>query len=460
MTTGTCSKAVMLASLLLSSVLPTTLAANVTSSSIAFPNDDVKLAINVPSGDSKQDLYFSFEAPMDHNDWAGFGLGTQMRNSLMFVAYRSADNRSVTLSTRLGDQHTMPVFTNAVNVSLLDGSSVSNNTLALNFHCIGCRDWGNGKLDVTSTSAPFFWALGPEGNLQSDDKEARIGQHYVHSETFGLDMKAATGPPGVPVIGSGNDKTSNSNNYGVSDGQGPSGNFGLVSRGVAAHGFAMGFAITIVFPGGYLFLRLFEKVWLHWVIQSFGVLCTILGFGSGIAVSIKEDLAPKMDHPHQIIGFITVFIVLAAWTLGLIGHQAFKRKGVPSPLMKGHRIAGPLAITLGFTNVCIGLSWVGRPRVIIGYVIFALLVVIVIGSIVFWKRKRTMRKNAMNSAAAYNFREGNTGYTQGRGGTGNGYTSFEGAPASHGQSVPMQTFGQQHHAYEAPMEHYSVQPNK
>lgn len=147
-----------------------------------------------------------------------------------------------------------------------------------------------------------------------------------------------------------------------------------------------------------------------------------------------------MTHPHQIIGLLTFFIVLAAWTLGLVGHMVYKRKGVPSPLMKGHRIAGPLAIALGFINACIGLAWAGRRIAIAGWTIFDLLVWIIVLGLVFWRKKRNMRKQVAHSAAAYNFREGQM------------YDPPSNAPGY--QGVAMNDLDSR------PTEYYNVQPNK
>lgn len=145
-------------------------------------------------------------------------------------------------------------------------------------------------------------------------------------------------------------------------------------------------------------------------------------------------------------------------TLGAIGHISYKKKGLPSPLMKGHRIAGPLAITLGFVNACIGLAWSGKTRAIIGYVVFDLLVFIVIGGLVFMKKKRNARKNVMNTAAARNFRDVDTGYSHVRTGSMPNTDPYAAPPAygNNEQQVPLQTF----HGHEQRVEHYSVGPNK
>ena len=245
----------------------------------------------MPEGSAKTDLYFTFEAPVKDHSWAGFGMGTRMDNSLIFVVYRSADDQGEpTLSPRIGSQHQTPTYTDKVNTSILQDSTVTDDKFVINFHCVGCRSWGEGEVDVSSTSAPFFYALGPEGSLQSDDKEARINQHEKHSDIFSLDMKAATGVNGVPVVGSAGNSTSTGDDDDNDDSEdGYDSAYGL-SRGVALHAFVMCFAFAIVYPAGYLFLRIFERVWLHWGIQSFGVFLTCAGLGSGIAVSIKEQI--------------------------------------------------------------------------------------------------------------------------------------------------------------------------
>lgn len=115
--------------------------------------------------------------------------------------------------------------------------------------------------------------------------------------------------------------------------------------------------------------------------------------------------------------------------------------------MKGHRILGPVSITLGSVNVCIGFAWVGLRGAIIGYIMFTLLITIIIAGLVFMKNKRKMRQNAMNSTAAYNFRE-----RQGMPMPQQGYYG-------QGQGVPMQPMqpsGMEH----GRVEYYNVQPNK
>ena len=138
---------------------------------------------------------------------------------------------------------------------------------------------------------------------------------------------------------------------------------------------------------------------------------------------------------------IVVFVVLCAWTLGFVSHRIFKKTQSPPPLMKVHRVIGPLAIALGIANGIVGFTWIGRNTTAITYSLFNVLIALVIGSLLFWKRKRDLKKGAMNSAAATNFREGNS-----EAGFGHGPAMYYGGPPAHGQpglqqpGVQMQTF--------------------
>lgn len=89
-------------------------------------------------------------------------------------------------------------------------------------------------------------------------------------------------------------------------------------------------------------------------------------------------------------------------------------------------------ISLGSVNAIIGFFWVGLRGAAIGYIAFSLFIMLIVLSLVFLKNRRKVRRQAMNSTAAFNFREGQE------------------------QNVPMQPMGPQH----GPVEYYGVQPNK
>lgn len=290
-----------------SGLLPSALAQNsssfpYSSQSFGSGNNQVLVAVNVPEGNS-QDLFFHFEAPSNGIAWAAFGMGTQMAGSLMFVVYES-EGGNTTVSPRLGTGYIMPQYTDSVNVTVLEGSQVTSSSFIANFQCHDCRSWGNsGSVDVTSTSAPFIYAIGPSGTLQSNDQTAGINQHSETKNGWSLNMQQATGPGGIPLSGtsssgsgnsspngSNNSTNSNNGNDNNNNNDGDGGNIIYVPAGVLFHGGVMGLAFAIIYPLGYLFLRVFEKVWLHAGVQSFALLLTFLGVGSGIAVSKRNQI--------------------------------------------------------------------------------------------------------------------------------------------------------------------------
>lgn len=211
-------------------------------------------------------------------------MGMVMDNSLMFVVYRSADDQGEpTVSPRIGQNHVMPEWYNNTQVNVLEGSEVTKDKFVVNMHCRGCRSWGEGSLDLTNSRARFFYALGPSGTtLKSDNSNERIEAHPNHPKQFSLNMTAATGLNGVPPFESEQDSQENPNRD-VSMG-------GIImsSRGVAFHAFLMSFAFSVVFPVGYLFLRIFDRLWAHWGTQIFGTLLVFLGMVAGIVISVKE----------------------------------------------------------------------------------------------------------------------------------------------------------------------------
>ncbi|KAJ9495471.1 hypothetical protein LTR99_010185 [Exophiala xenobiotica] len=356
--------------------------------------DNVTVSVNVPS-DSSDTLFYHFSAPSSQT-WAAFGFGSQMKGALIFVTYASQDGNNVTVSPRLGQGHVMPQHTSDVKVDVLNGSGIVDGSFVVNAQCTGCRSWDGGSVNVDSTSQNMIWALGPSGNLESDDVAASISQHEGY-QFFGLNLKDATGTGGVP------DATNSTNDDNIDDG--PVGDGGP-RVGVAFHAFLMVAAFLVVFPAGYLFLRVFEKVWLHWGVQSLALLMVCVGTAAGIGVSIREDLTPSLNSGHQILGFVVTAIAIMTWIVGFIGHRIYKKTGTPAKVMKGHRVLGPSTILFGLINCFVGFNFAGNNRGMIIFGIAMLLMLIFVGSLTFFKRRQKLRKGPMNTPAAMNFREG------------------------------------------------------
>ena len=207
-----------------------------------------------------------------------------MANSLIFVAYQSASGtNNITVSPRLGVGHVMPQYTSDVKVTLLAGSGLVGDNFVVNGHCQNCRGWKGGKIDLASTKQPMLYALGPENDeLASDSLTATIQQHDYNG-LFSLNIPAATGAGGVPII-SGSDGNFNGGDYYDQD---------PASIGRRVHATFMLGAFVIGFPLGYLFLRTTERVNLHALFQTLSAIAVLLGMGSGVGLSIKQQIVSK-----------------------------------------------------------------------------------------------------------------------------------------------------------------------
>lgn len=384
-------------------------AGNVTFSSFEQEGPDNQiyaLAVNVPSPSTSNDLYFTFRGPAACS-WVAFGLGgqgQQMDGALIFVAYLSENGKNITVSPRLGTGHSQPQYTSDVKVTIMNDThyeSGINGGYFVNFHCSNCRSWAGGNsIDITSTTQAMIFAMGPDGSLNSDDMNANIEQHNFGSMGgFTLNLKQATGAGGLPSEA---DLTSGS------DSSSSSGGDSHHSISVGLHALLMVGSFLVVLPAGYLALRVLEKVWLHWAIQSFGLFATVLGSVAGIAISKKQQISPNLTNPHQIVGFVALFLMLITWTAGLLGHLHFRRSKISRTTIpqKSHRILGPLTVSVGLVNGILGFRFAGNNRAIIGYVIVVTIMVGLVSLVMMMKKRRSLRKNAMMTPAAQNFRQG------------------------------------------------------
>jgi Cytochrome domain of cellobiose dehydrogenase/Eukaryotic cytochrome b561 len=369
------------------------------------------------------DLFFHVSGPAGQA-WLGFGFGAEMKGALMFVAYTSQSGTNVTISPRVGTGHDEPKFTSDVDVKVLEGSFVDNESYNINAQCTRCRSWplaagGQGTVDVASTAQPMIYAIGENSmSVKTDSQEATIREHAEYG-SFTIDLKAATGDAGVP--------TKTTAEAGVTHGDASgSGHLGNVF-----HGLIMGACFVILFPLGALLIRLPVRLafWLHVIWQSCTVFGVLVGFSLGIYISVKNNNHPKLDSAHQGLGIAITLLVLIQPTLGFLHHRIYKRTASPTLLGKIHRLyLGPGIILLGIVDGALGLNLAADNGKIPAYVGFVLFIAIVCALALWTLRRRNMRTKAANSFAASNFRDGVNG---GGGGGGAG-------------DVPLQDYGRLH----------------
>ncbi|ERF76844.1 hypothetical protein EPUS_07634 [Endocarpon pusillum Z07020] len=366
---------------------------------------NLTLSVNVPLDPTNDDLFFHVSAPAGHA-WVGFGFGTEMKDALIFVAYPSENGKNVTLSPRIGPYHEEPEHTKAVGVHILEGTFVDNETYNINAHCTSCRSWPlraaeRGKIDVTSTAQPMIYALGPvDSFLHSDSQEASITQHIAYGKLM-MDLTTATGEGGVPSL--------STTESGVVHGQyPPSGRLTTI-----VHGVIMAACFVVFFPLGALLTRLpvHHAFWIHVICQCSTILLILVGFTLGIYNSVHNNKHPKLNSPHQGLGLTLILLLIIQPTLGFRGFLYHRKEPQPHSLTlagKIHRYLGPGIILAGIINGALGLVFANDTDRLPAYFGLFLFIAIIYALTYRIFQRRRVRNNAVNSAAAANFRAGAT----------------------------------------------------
>ncbi|KAF2455935.1 hypothetical protein BDY21DRAFT_386790 [Lineolata rhizophorae] len=143
-----------------------------------------------------------------------------MSGSQIFVIYTSSSGDNVTISPRLGSGHSMPQFNSDADITILDGTGVSGDTMTANFKCSSCASWSGGDMDFSSDSGGFIYAAVSGSSLDTDDTSASISQHSSMYGQFTLDFSSAKGGDSAnPFSESSSD--SGSDSTGTSGGSSP-----------------------------------------------------------------------------------------------------------------------------------------------------------------------------------------------------------------------------------------------
>ncbi|KAF2656210.1 iron reductase domain protein [Lophiostoma macrostomum CBS 122681] len=160
---------------------------------------DVCYQLNIPESTASSgsgDIFFQISAPIDY-EWAALGQGTSMGGSNMFVVYTSADGKNVTVSPRTASGHNTPTVNGEAQVTLLEGSGVSNGKMIANVRCSNCNSWSGGTADFTASTGNWIHAFHSSGGPKnSDSQDASITQHD-NQDTFQWDYSNAKGGSSV-----------------------------------------------------------------------------------------------------------------------------------------------------------------------------------------------------------------------------------------------------------------------
>ncbi|CAD0055294.1 unnamed protein product, partial [Aureobasidium pullulans] len=309
------------------------------------------------------DLHFNMTAPSTYS-WFAFGVGSQMRNSRMFIGYPSSNG------TATG--HQQPQYSSDLDLNVeVVSSSITNGAYQLMAICKNCTTWSLGTMDTTSTDQPFIFALGPTGSaISSDSTSESIRQHSMYN-SFTLDMQQASfsgsdtpalsPSSGAASSNSGSGSGSSSSSSGTAMSSGGSNTYNMV------HGIFMSIAFVILFPLGVLVLRLGHSVIGHGIIQALAYCFVIVGLGTGIYLSQQDP---------SIIGLV-LFSLLAVQALGGLLHHLLFRRGKNSIIGKVHMVLGIGLLILGIVNAPLGLNLAGDSK----YNKYYIIVVAILGAL-------------------------------------------------------------------------------
>lgn len=92
------------------------------------------------AANAEKDLFFQITAPTSLA-WVAFGQGSGMSGSNIFVVYQNAAGTNVTVSPRLGTGNYEPMSDNTAMVTLLSGSTVSDDMMVANVKCKLSESW-------------------------------------------------------------------------------------------------------------------------------------------------------------------------------------------------------------------------------------------------------------------------------------------------------------------------------
>lgn len=356
-------------------------------------NDNITFAINNPDAPSSSSLNYYLSGPIGYS-WIAVGFGERMKDAFMFVIYTNGDGKNITISPRVADGNSEPSIDSTKNVTLVKGSAIKNGRYVARWDCENCRDWKGGRLNMSDEKQKMIYAVGPgEINLDTSNLDAALRRHDWYGR-FVVNMPKALGDPikfETLSPTSINETSEVGNEVDDHDFASP------------IHAIFMAGTFVILFPFGIVWLRIFEKVRLHWLTQAIGVLVIFVGAGIGILLSKQYNRSKHFSSSHQIIGFIILFLLVLQAGLGAAHHRAFKKTPKPTILSSIHRILGPVAIGLGIVNGALGFKFALVPRHIISYAIVIIFISIILVVSSFIHNRRRRRKAVYGTPAAQNF---------------------------------------------------------
>ncbi|KAF2162006.1 iron reductase domain protein [Zasmidium cellare ATCC 36951] len=325
------------------------------------PGGEICYSLNIPdetASSGSGDIFFQITAPTTHQ-WVALGQGSQMAGSNIFVMYASANGQNVTPEHDSSD---------TAQITVLEGSGVTNGTMTANVRCSNCNSWNGGSMDFRSSNGQWIYAAKSGSPLESDDLNEGLSIHDLHN-SFTWDFTAAKGGSDAnPFLAAASSNTTTTTS--TSGGSSPPSNIRSI---MIAHGVLACLVFVILLPVGGILVRLatftgFIKG--HIAIQLLAYAMFVAAVGMGAYMSDMYDVT---NTRHPIIGIIVFILIVFQPIFGYLHHRLCKKTGRRNVWSFVHLTIGRVAIVLGIINGGLGLALAGNaPRgAIIAYGVIA-----------------------------------------------------------------------------------------
>lgn len=293
-----------------------------------------------------------------------------MAGANIFIMYTSANGQNVTVSPRRGVGEVEPEHdsSDTADITLLEGSGVSNGMMIANVRCSNCNSWNGGTMDFRSSNAKWIYAAKRGSPLDSDDLSEDLSQHDINDD-FTWDFSTAKGGndvnPFVAAASSSNPNAPNATNTpstaNTTTTTSTSLGYSAPSKQIMmAHGILASLAFVILFPIGGILVRLATFsgfVRIHVCIQLLAYTIFLAAFGLGAYMS---NLFSFTSRRHPIIGIIVLVLIFFQPIFGYIHHRLIKKNGRRNFWSFVHITIGRVAIILGIINGGLGLDLAGN----------------------------------------------------------------------------------------------------
>jgi Domain of unknown function (DUF2427) len=152
-------------------------------------------------------------------------------------------------------------------------NGIRNNMFYATGQCLNCSSIAPSAINPRSTAQPFIYAVGPVSRSPNSNSPAAGLRRHQHYGKFTMDMTAAAGR-GAPPLGlassMGTKNLGDKADWDVAE---------------AGHVYVMLAAWVIIFPLGFFFVRVLERVGLHMVFQSVGAFLVVIGVVCGAIIT-------------------------------------------------------------------------------------------------------------------------------------------------------------------------------